>query len=395
MTRKNRKMNQDKGDRSGKPGYTHGLRKPKMDLEEKTDLESDEQSLPGDGRTDIAVEEMRYSYDKQIFDLKQLLEISKSLNSTLDYNILIDSILYTIMGQMKVLKAGLFAKKGLDTPMFTLHRNYKGFELAHDADYNIPEDHPLIRLFQKEYACYTMAEIEARIGGFDGLEALSALEPTLVVPLKAKGIINGIIILGEQIENETFTGYEQEYILNIAVLAAIAINNAFLFEMTTTDMMTKLRMKHYFYTVLLERMEQAANTRLPLCVVMMDIDFFKKFNDTYGHSCGDAVLKQVSKIVQSCIRSNDLAARYGGEEFIVLLHETDMANATVIAERIRTSVQDYVLEYEGQSLSITISLGVAQFDPARDISGKSIIDRADKALYMSKSAGRNKVSVSS
>jgi two-component system cell cycle response regulator len=178
------------------------------------------------------------------------------------------------------------------------------------------------------------------------------------------------------------------------VLAAIAINNAFLFEMTTTDMMTKLRMKHYFYTVLLERMEQATNIKQPLCVVMMDIDFFKKFNDTYGHSCGDAVLKQVAKIVQGSIRSNDLAARYGGEEFIVLLHDTDMANATIIAERIRTSVQDYVLEYEGQSLSITISLGVAQFDPSRDISGKSIIDRADKALYMSKSAGRNKVSVS-
>jgi hypothetical protein len=146
-----------------------------MDPEEKTALSSENEpkELSGAGQAELVPDESRDSYEKQIFDLKQLLEISKSLNSTLDYSILIDSILYTIMGQMKVLKAGLFAKKGLDTPMFTLHRNYKGFELAHDADYNIPEDHPLIRLFQKEYACYTMAEIEAKIGGFAELEALT------------------------------------------------------------------------------------------------------------------------------------------------------------------------------------------------------------------------------
>ena len=78
--------------------------------------------------------------EKQIFDLKQLFEISKSLNSTLDYNILIESILYTIMGQMKVLKAALYAKKGIDSTRFNLHRNYKGFEIGHEVDYSIAED---------------------------------------------------------------------------------------------------------------------------------------------------------------------------------------------------------------------------------------------------------------
>ncbi len=342
---------------------------------------------------DEAIQSLCDAYEKQIFDLKQLLEISKSLNSTLDYNILIDSILYTIMGQMKVLKAGLFAKKGLDSPVFTLHRNYKGFELAHDIEYHIDEEHPLIRLFQQDYACYTMEDVRSKLGSFEGLDSLAGLEPTLIVPLKAKGAINGIIVLGEQIETDVFTEYEKEYVLNIAVLAAIAINNAFLFEMTTTDMMTKLRMKHYFYTVLLERMEQSVASGLPLSVIMMDIDYFKKFNDTYGHSCGDAVLKQVAKIVQSVIRSNDLAARYGGEEFVVLLPDTNIDDAGLIAGRIRVAIQDFVLEYEGLSLSITMSLGVAQYDAARDITGKSVIDRADKALYMSKSAGRNKVSL--
>jgi len=333
-------------------------------------------------------------YEKQIFDLRQLLEVSKSLNSTLDYNILIESILYTIMGQMKVLKAGLFAKKGLDTPYFSLHRNYKGFEVDHVRDYSIPEDHPAIKLFSRHYGCYSLDDIENRLGSLDGLSGLVSLEPSLIIPLKAKGVINGIIILGERIGDENFEAVERDYMVNLAVLAAIAINNAFLFEMTTTDMMTKLKMKHYFYTVLLEKMEQAALAEKPLSVIMIDIDFFKKFNDTYGHVCGDAVLKHVARIVQASVRGVDLAARYGGEEFCVLLPETDREKGKTVAERIRRGVANACTEYEGLALCVTVSLGVAQYDSTRDVSGKSLIDRADRALYISKQNGRNRVSVS-
>jgi diguanylate cyclase (GGDEF)-like protein len=362
-----------------------------MDLNlkpQKPNEEVDQQVL----EENLTIERLCDAYEKQIFDLKQLLEISKSLNSTLEYNILIDSILYTLMGQMKVLKAGLFARKGLDSNVFTLHRNYKGFEMNHEVEYNIPEDHALIRLFQQHYDCYTLEEIKASLGELSGLEALTSLSPTLIVPLKAKGLVNGIIVLGDQIDNTDYTDYEREYVLNIAVLAAIAINNAFLFEMTTTDMMTKLRMKHYLLSVLIERMNQAVECGKPLSVVMMDIDFFKKFNDTYGHSCGDAVLQQVAEIIRSSVRQNDIAARYGGEEFVILLPDSDIDTAAAIAERIRVTIQDNVLEYDGESLKITISLGVSQYDPQRDLSGKSIIDRADKALYQSKEQGRNRVS---
>jgi two-component system, cell cycle response regulator len=346
-----------------------------------------------EGLDDLSPEPLRDEYEKQIFDLKQLLEISKSLNSTLDYNILIDSIMYLCMGQMRVLKAGLFAKKGLDSEAFSLHRNYKGFELDRELDYAIHEDHGIIKLFSRAYRTYSFAEVIAELGSADGLEALASLEPSLIVPLKAKGVINGIIVLGEKIDEDDFTDYERDYALNIAVLAAIAINNAFLFEMTTTDMMTKLKMKHYFYTVLVEKMETASEGDSPLSVVMMDIDFFKKFNDTYGHSCGDAVLKQVARVIMNNVRSVDLAARYGGEEFIVLLPDTDVSIAKIVAERIRVSIQNLTVDYEGLHLGVTISIGISQYDPARDISGKSIIDRADKALYLSKQNGRNRVSV--
>ena len=340
------------------------------------------------------IDGIRAEYEKQIFDLRQLLEVSKSLNSTLDYSILIDSILYTIMGQMKVFKAALYAKKGIDSTYFSLHRNYKGFDVNHNLDYTLAEDAPAMKLFAGDCRPYTLAEIRARLGGPGGLDTMAALEPTLIVPLKAKGVVNGVIILGEQIMGSDFTVGEKEYVQNIAVLAAIAIHNAFLFEMTTTDMMTKLRMKHYFYTVLLEKMEESAFSERPLSVIMCDIDFFKKFNDTYGHSCGDEVLKGVARLIQNQTRSVDVAARYGGEEFCMLLPDTDETAAAHIAERIRAGIQGMGFDYDGQKLSVTLSIGVAQYDPNRDLTGKSVIDRADKAMYLAKQGGRNKVMVS-
>jgi diguanylate cyclase (GGDEF)-like protein len=330
--------------------------------------------------------------EKQIFDLKQLFEISKSLNSTLDYNILIDSILFTCMAQMKVIKAGLFARKGLDSECFTLHRNYQGFDIDHTVDYSLAENHPLIHLFSGKYSSYTLQEIHDEIGLLADLEHIERLEPSLFIPLKAKGRINGIIMLGERIDSSEYDDYEREYILNIAILASIAINNAFLFEMTTTDMMTKLKMKHYFFNVLNERLDPTAPERPFFGVIMLDIDHFKKFNDTYGHSCGDVVLKQVAKTIIDNIRPMDVAARYGGEEFVVMVGEADKPLAVSIAERVRAAVEALETEYAGQRLKVTISCGVACYVGNIDFTPKAIVDRADRALYQSKQEGRNRVS---
>jgi two-component system, cell cycle response regulator len=337
---------------------------------------------------------LREEYEKQLFDLRQLLEVSKSLNSVLDYHILIDAILFNVMGQMKVLKAGIFAKKGLDSTRFSLHRNYKGFEIQHGVDYSIAEDHPIIKLFNRQYGCYSLEDLRQRMGSFAGIEGIASLGPSLIVPLKAKGVVNGLLAVGDKIDEEGFDVYEREYALNLAGLAAVAINNAFLFELTTTDVMTRLKMKHYFYTVLLERMAESSSSPKPLSVVMIDIDYFKRVNDTYGHSCGDAVLKQVARVIQGNVRGNDLAARYGGEEFCILLPDVDLERARQASERLRAGIAATPTLYEGKSLSVTVSLGVAQYDPARDLSGKYLIDRADRALYASKQEGRNRVSVS-
>jgi diguanylate cyclase (GGDEF)-like protein len=331
--------------------------------------------------------------EKQIYDLKELFEISKSLNSTLDFSILIDSLLLVCMAQLKALEVCLFVRKRLDSGEFSLHRNYIGFELDHSLPYIIPADHVLIRHFNRHYDCYTLDEIRAAHISLEDLDPIIKLDPTLLIPLKAQGRINGIIILGERIGEHDFDSYKREYILNMAALASTAINNAGLSEMATTDMMTKLKMKYHLLTVLSDWLEkERANESFSM--LMFDLDHFKRINDTYGHACGDIVLKCISRILMDNIRSSDIAARYGGEEFIILIAHPGKTLAMKIAERIRLTIEESEFRHKGHTIRLTISCGVACYEKDLDVSAESMIDRADKALYQSKQNGWNRVTFS-
>lgn len=330
-------------------------------------------------------------YEKKIFDLKQLIEISKGLNSTLEYNVLIDSILLTCMGHMQLIKAGIFLLKALDEPYFVLHRNYKGFDLVHNSEYIIDSKSEFINYLEVNSKCFTMDEIRRDFPNCEELKVLEIIEPMLIVPLKGKGRMNGIIVLGERITNLPFTESEKDYLLNIASLAGNAIQNAYLFELATTDMMTKLKIHHFFQTSLIEEKDRAISCSTPLSLIMLDIDHFKIFNDTYGHQCGDKVLKNVAQLLKDNCRQIDIAARYGGEEMSVILPNTDLDAAMVVAERIRVSIEKSLVPHEDKNLSVTVSIGVTQFDPETDHETRDIIEKADKALYKAKNNGRNQV----
>jgi len=340
---------------------------------------------------DIKLPAVIEQYEKKIYDLHQLIEISKGLNSTLDYNILIDSILLTCMGQLQLMNAGIFLVKVLGGEKFTLHRNYKGFDLDHTVEYSFPINSPLIKFIENDFRCYSYQEIISDIND-ESSEIMNILKPDILVPLMSKGEINGIIVLGDRINDDPFTEYEVEYIINIASLAGIAIGNARLYEMATTDMMTKLKIHHYFQTILVEEINRSVKYERPLSLIMADIDHFKNFNDNYGHVAGDEVLKNVAAVFKDNIRLIDIGARYGGEEFAVILPKTDINEAIIVAERIRSAVESSSLRFNEEVLNVTISIGVAQFDPMIDHTKKTLVERADRALYISKEEGRNRVS---
>ncbi len=330
-------------------------------------------------------------YERKIYDLKQIIEISKGLSSTLDYNTLIDSILLTCMGHMQLLKAGIFLRKGISFDNFTLHRNYKGFEIDHSVEYELVALSGTVRLIESRFKCFTMDEFK-NVQDEPSFKNLKRLNPSLIVPLVSKGELNGIMVLGERINRRDFTENEKEYLLQVASLAGIAIHNARLYEMATTDMMTKLKIHHYFQTALVEEFERARKYKRPLSLIMADIDYFKNFNDIHGHRAGDSVLKNVAQVLIENIRPMDIAARYGGEEFTIIMPKTDIMEALIAAERIRENVSHRKVKIDERELSVTVSIGISQMDPEADKNKNDLIERADRALYISKRNGRNRVS---
>ncbi len=335
-------------------------------------------------------------YEKQIYDLQQLLEISRSLCTTLELHTLIESILYITMAQMRVLGAGVFILNSVDSRELYLGSNHNGFEVDASINYTIPIESKLVELIgAAQEKVYTIEDLQNLIPGDRDLAIIESVHPTLVVPMILKNHLNGILLLGERISidpnNAGYDEYEKKEIYTIASLAAIAVNNASLVEQSSTDMMTHLKLKYYFFNSLTDKLDSAFFNGQNLSVLMFDIDFFKKFNDTYGHACGDYVLQEVARIIKKSIRAMDLASRYGGEEFTVLLNKANQKNAVSVAERIRKNIASHDFFYHGQHMKVTVSGGVSVFDLETNpvSSAKVLVDQADQAMYISKRSGRN------
>ena len=171
--------------------------------------------------------------------------------------------------------------------------------------------------------------------------------------------------------------------------------NEILREMTQRDGLTNLFNHKHFHEIFDNEFSRAKRYRRPFSLIMLDIDFFKKINDTYGHRVGDIVLRELSKEINSHVRKNDIVARYGGEEFAVILPETDLFGTKILSERIRSAVEKMEIVIESYKIKTTVSLGLATFNPEhqREISKENLIDAADEAMYTSKKEGRNRVSV--
>jgi len=161
--------------------------------------------------------------------------------------------------------------------------------------------------------------------------------------------------------------------------------------LSITDGLTKLHNHRYFQDELTRAFEESHRYQRPLSLAMIDIDFFKKINDTYGHAVGDDVLKRTAELFRDSVRSTDLVARYGGEEFAVMMPETPLDDGVTFAEKIRRLIEETPMQTQAGPLNITVSLGVASVPHTRIHSTKDLIVSADKALYRAKRNGRNQV----
>jgi len=189
---------------------------------------------------------------------------------------------------------------------------------------------------------------------------------------------------------------EQSKLLKLKVqeLSKLRESNYRLENLSVCDALTGISNRRHFDQYIEAGWKSNMRSGKPLSLVMADIDYFKSYNDNYGHIKGDECIVKVAKaMAQSVKRPMDLVSRYGGEEFAVVLTETDMNGATIVAEKIRKNINDLALTNEYSSIApyITLSLGVATIIPSQSYTTEELINRADKSLYKAKSSGRNSV----
>jgi len=250
-------------------------------------------------------------------------------------------------------------------------------------------------------------------------EALTSLQPVLVrdttrdgritaqsqrafltafvtAPLISDDEVVGLLVL-ESEEVGAFDVAAGEIAYTFAGQAGIAIQNARLFgevqRLATTDELTRIYNRRQFFTLADRELSRAQRYERPLSVIMMDIDHFKRVNDTHGHAVGDEVLREVARRLQETIRDVDILGRYGGEEFAVLLPDTRASDALVtVAERLRLCIAETPVQTEAGALTVTVSLGLAQrSEDATSLT--ELLTRADGALYRAKDGGRNRTEV--
>jgi diguanylate cyclase (GGDEF)-like protein len=174
---------------------------------------------------------------------------------------------------------------------------------------------------------------------------------------------------------------------------ALQEKNRQLQELANKDGLTDLYNHRYLQERLIKEIERAKRYRIDLSFVLIDIDYFKHFNDTYGHQTGDVILKTLGCILKKALRESDTAARYGGEEFALILVHTGFDTAQEAAERLRSTVESYKFEVDNQNFQVTISLGIASFEQEMINTAKDLVECADKALYTAKKQGRNRIAI--
>jgi diguanylate cyclase (GGDEF)-like protein len=326
-------------------------------------------------------------YDKRLQQLNTLIEITGIINSSLDTSVIRKKVieaatrlLDTEAGSLLLLdqKTGeLFFEVALGEKGDKLKpvRLQKGVGIA---GWVAQHGKPVIT---------NDASSEPRF--FKGADDISGFitKNMVCVPVRTKEKIIGVL----QAINKNNSIFEYDDMVMLYAFAnqvAIAIENAQLYQDSITDGLTGLFHHKYFELRLKEELDRSKRYKHPLTLIMIDIDFFKKVNDTYGHLAGDKVLEGIAALLKENTRLSDIVARYGGEEFAVVLPHISYKNALIVGERLRKSVEDT----DFQGVRVTISIGMSYFNGDNiDFAYKEFVGLTDKALYKAKNSGRNNV----
>ncbi|MGC2063828.1 MAG: diguanylate cyclase [Thermodesulfovibrionales bacterium] len=328
-------------------------------------------------------ERIDFMMKRDHFSLRILREESKNLVTSLKSEVIGRKL---CEGAEKISSAQVFFFEGEGDKYDLVHHNtpyaFESRRVSFDAtviNFAIENRH---RHYVSDMKGYPI-----RVMPFDTDDVRSVLAVPMLYEKKLMGVL---VMLSEQVD--FLDSFQINLIEVLCNQASTSIANAKLHakieRLATTDGLTGLFNHRIFQERLTGELKRQSRISGPLSLMLTDIDFFKKVNDTYGHPVGDIVLKKVSKVIRESLRDIDIPARYGGEEFAVILPGTDGPGARVIAERLRTAVQGKTFSADEKSFRVSISIGIA-VSPADAKRKEELIEKADQALYHAKHNGRN------
>jgi len=328
-------------------------------------------------------------------DLQLLYEIGQNVNSTIDLDELYCEITKIFQDRLKLDKFAIMVKE--EAGEFMQVKAAYGFEETDhilDMTFRIGEGVTGEAASLGETVYVKDTTREDRFLHYKGERVIEG--SFLSTPLIYKKDILGVINFHRP-KVDSFSDEEIRLLTLVASQIALAVENAKLYtkarELSVKDDLTGLYNRRHFQTVLQVEWKRAIRFHRSLSLLMIDVDFFKKYNDTFGHLHGDKVLKELSNVLRRNIREIDTVARFGGEEFIILLPDTDKRGAIAVGEKLRKIVETHRFAEPasgGAAPQITVSVGIAAYpDDVREMD--DLIDHADIALYDAKDAGRNRV----
>ncbi|HCJ66895.1 MAG TPA: hypothetical protein DHV62_06100, partial [Elusimicrobia bacterium] len=326
-------------------------------------------------------------------------EITQSLLTTFDLNKLLALILENLTKGFNLDNAYIYNLEGSETTGILRCVATPGVISLKGIDrltISFLEEEEIISLTLKNHLPLVIEEAGKDKRCSPGLLKLLRLEQMLLQTLYAHGKILGLVIAGNNQKKENLTPEEVERFSTIVNQAGIALENAQFYEkiqeLTLHDELTGAYNYRYFYPKLREEMRLASRYRQPLSLAIIDLDDFKRYNDTNGHLAGDSALKQITQILVNRLRKTDVVARYGGEEFAVILPVTNREGAKKILEDLRKEIENYPFSGQETSKNLTISAGISTY-PYDAREARELVEAADKGLYQAKNKGKNQICV--
>ncbi len=298
----------------------------------------------------LALTEANRELKKKVYDLHNLFEISFKVMGQTEEDQLINTALLNALGVFTA-KGVMFLQVDPDDRDTFVIKQSKGFLSDKISQFSVRREDRLLRYLEFIKKPFQVKDVTYE---FDNMmPLLQELEIKAMAPLFQEGELFGILCLGPPVSNQEYSPDMLEIFGTMTNMLSVALHNAQNFEqikaLSYTDEMTGLHNYRYFSMRLREEIARSKRNESSLSLLILDVDFFKNYNDTLGHPAGDEVLRQLSTLLKQSVRDNDIVTRYGGEEFAIILPATDKKGATILAERIRLAVEKHRFPNRGDS----------------------------------------------